>query len=913
MTAIDAIEGVLHVGPYVVVDLETTGLDPYRDAIIQVALRRSDGSVWSSWVNPGRRVPDAILRLTGIRPEDLATAPDFREILPTVREWLQSGRVVGHNIAFDLAFLARHGLFAAESLDTLEWSRLAFPLRAHHGLPDWFPEEGDRLHDARVDTEMTERLMRAIRDKMSHFSRELKRDMAYFLGNEWQWWDIPFDDQGHTQKSALYRPEPDLFQAESLAPVEITADPVEWLSPHGALADAVDGFQARPGQQRMARAVDDALSQGDILMVEAGTGTGKSLAYLSPAILTALRQGERVVVATHTVALQDQLWGKDLPQASRDLPIRTALVKGRGRYLCLFKAAEVVQDTPALGESRERRWALATLLSYIEATEIGDAEEFPLKNEAGRAIWTEVVADSQACAGPRCPFAGPCFMRRARHQAESSHLVVVNHALLAAHAANGNVLPPFSHLIVDEAHHLGEVLERSLGFELDAEAFRRRYRDVMHTRTGIWARLALPPEFLGVRHSIQERYQQLLDGLETLGRALAEATPPGEYDRRAVRVTPARWELLQEQGVESLWQAVNDRFRELVDETELLWQEVQSRQNVTENASWLRYRQWQQDMVELAVGMAAWGQVVDERVSWWEMRTGRDGETIATWRWAPVDIAPILRENLWDGLDSAVLTSATLTVHGRFDYLQTTLGIPAERLKTLNVGSPFDWERQARLLIPTDSPDPADNSYWERLADLVVEAARRREGRTLVLLTSYRAVEAVAWRIRERLEAYHIRTLAQGVDGPARRLVGDFRHDPRAVLLGTMTYWEGVDIPGSDLEVVIMGRLPFRAPGDPLEEAKQERIAQRGQSPFYRRSLPEAVLRFQQGFGRLIRTTQDHGVVVVFDPRIQPGRTRYANVFLASLKQVPRVAGSQADLLKTIEAFWEEHHAHSHK
>ncbi len=372
-------------------------------------------------------------------------------------------------------------------------------------------------------------------------------------------------------------------------------------------------------------------------------------------------------------------------------------------------------------------------------------------------------------------------------------------------------------------------------------------------------------------------------------------------------------ELLQEAGLWTRVEEVIQAFRSLVDASELLWQEAEARQNANENASWLRFRQWQQEMVEYAVGMTAWSQLSDDRVSWWELRTGREGEPWATWRWAPVDIAPLLKENLWSEVASAILTSATLTVNGKFDYIKSALGMPEDRLKTINVGSPFEWDKQARLLIPTDSPSPSDDAYHDRLAALVVEAAKLREGRTLVLLTSYRAVEALAWRIRGPLETYHIRTLAQGIDGPARRLVEDFRHDAQAVLLGTMTYWEGVDIPGQSLEVVVMGRLPFRAPGDPLEEAKQERIARLGLSPFYRRSLPEAVLRFQQGFGRLIRTTRDQGVVVVFDPRIQPGRTRYANTFLASLKEVPRILGSQGELLESIREFWGPNHAHSHQ
>lgn len=892
-----------------VLDLETTGLDPLRDAIIQIALRRSDGRTWASFVNPERAVDTAIRQLTGFMDVDFSQYPRFSDLVPEVREMLQGVRLVGHNIRFDLAFLHRYGIQADDPLDTLEWSRLAFPLRLHHSLSDWYADESDSLHDARRDTAMTENLLHRIRDQMVTFSPELKRDLARFLATEWSWWEVGIE--GGTTRSPLYTPAPDLFEAEPLRPEDMAGQATEWLAGEGKLAAAVDGFEVRPGQLKMANAVDRALEDGQILMVEAGTGTGKSLAYLAPAVLRGLRHGERIVVATHTVALQEQLWFKDLPQARRDLPVTAALVKGRGRYLCLYKASEAVETSALLAETRERRWTLATLLSYIEATEIGDAEEFPLKHDVGRALWREVMADSHSCAGSRCPYAGPCFMRKARHRAESSHIVVVNHALLAAHIANGNILPEYSHLIVDEAHHLAEVLEKSLGFELDVEDWTRRYRDVMHPRLGLFERLPVHPELLGAVQAIKSRYQRLDTAVKELGESLVAVTAPGEYDRRSVRLTEDVFDLLAGQGALDRWQRLNQTMADLVDETDLLWQEAEAR-GASETAAWLRFRQWQQELTDQAVGMSLWGQLSSDRVSWWEVRTGHQGEPVVTWRWAPVDIAQIVEARLWSMLESAVLTSATMSVRGRFDYLAEGLGIPRDRLAELRVESPFDWRAQARLLIPTDSPDPKEPGYLDALARMVVEAARARSGRTLVLLTSYRAVEGLAWRIRDELAQDQVRVMAQNIDGPARRLVSEFRQNPRAVLMGTLTYWEGVDIPGDDLEVVVMGRLPFRAPGDPLEEAKLERIRQHGQSPFYRRSLPEAVLRFQQGFGRLIRTKTDRGVVIVFDPRVQPGRTRYAGIFLGSLAEVPRVVGSRDRLLETIDEFWRTSDAHSH-
>ncbi len=893
-------------GPYVVLDLETTGLDPARDSIIQVALRHSDGREWASFVNPGRPVPDFIRQLTGFEAVDFTQYPTFETLAPDIIDFLGGARLVGHNVRFDVSFLRRFGIWADDPLDTLEWSRLAFPTRLHHGLGDWYEETPDR-HDARTDTRLTEDLLRRIHDRLAQFSTLLKRDLAHFLGPEWDWWDIPWEGGG--DRSPLYHPEPDTFEPMPLASMPIEDRAREWLEAGGVLSDELAEFEVRSGQLAMAEAVETAFQDGRVLMVEAGTGTGKSLAYLAPAIIRSLGRGERVVVATHTVALQEQLWSKDLPQARRDMPVQAALVKGRGRYLCLYKASEVVQDSAVLGESRERRWALATLLTYIECSEVGDAEEFPVRSDMGRGLWREVMADSHACAGAKCPFAGPCFMRRARHNAESSHVVVVNHALLAAHIANGNILPPFSHLVVDEAHHLAEVLERSLGFQLDIHDWRRRYKDAMTPRSGMFARLPSPPEMAGAVQAIQIRYQAVDEALTRMAEGLVGLTPAGEYDRRSVRITGAVLDDMAAAGLLEDANRLQVLFTELADQTELLWQDVESR-GAADAAAWLRFRQWQQELVDEAVGMTQWSVLSDERVSWWEVRTGFEGEALATWRWAPVDIAPLVEERLWSEIDSAALTSATLTVRGRFDYTARTLGVPESRRSMLRVASPFDYASQARLIVPTDSPNPSEPDYLSALADAVMTAAAFRQGHMLVLMTSYRAVEGLAWRIREALDAYHIRTLAQNIDGPARRLVAEFRQNPRAVLIGTLTYWEGVDIPGDDLEVVVMGRLPFRAPGDPLEEAKQERMRAQGQSPFYQRSLPEAVLRFQQGFGRLIRTKTDRGVVIVFDPRVHPGRTRYARLFLDSVADVPRILTPRSALIDSLQEFWGSDDAH---
>ncbi len=894
-------------------DVETTGLDAAHDAIIQVAVRRSDGREWSSFVNPLQDVSLSIRQLTGFTEVDFTTFPTIGALKDSIESLLSGARLVGHNVQFDVGFLVRAGitflgnpLDTFHPLDTLQWSRLAFPLRAHHSLADWVLNQHDEahLHDARVDVLATERLLHAIYSRLGEFSTDLKRDLARFLGEEWHWWEVDMSATDRNGPSPLYDPAPDRFEAEALCVGDLKESAVQWLGVGGGLASAHQGFEVRHAQQDMAQAVEQALDKQEILVVQAGTGTGKSLAYLTPIIRKCVADGVRAVVATHTVALQEQLWIKDVPQVTSYWPAARALVKGRGRYLCLYKASEMVQDSAVLGETYERRWALATLLSYIEASEMGDQEEFPLKSGVGGLLWREVMADSHSCAGSHCPYAGPCFMRRAHHQAESSHVVIVNHALLAAHVANGNVLPDFAHLVIDEAHHFHEVLENALGFELDHQEWERRYKETAHPSRGLFARLRSSVELAPLLSLLKNRYQDFTTLLGQFAVELVAITPPGEYDRRSVRLTSDRYEAMQETGLSEIWRQTVGAAQAVCDLSEQVWEEALGL-GIHEAPQWLRYRQWQKEAWDVASGLSRWGELSQERVSWWEVRTGRAGEPVATWRWAPVDIGDTVRERLWSAVDTAVLTSATLAVGGRFDFIADSLGIPASRRKGLELASPFDLEHQTRIILPSDSGDPNGRGYWDDLARLVQEVALHRGGRTLVLLTAYRAVDGIAWRIRTGLESRGIRTLAQNVDGPARQLVSEFRKNPHSVLVGTLTYWEGVDIPGDDLEIVVIGRLPFRSPGDPLEEAKLERIRQEGHSPFYRRSLPQAVLRFQQGFGRLIRTKTDRGVVIVFDPRVRPDRTHYGKVFLDSVGQVPRIVVPSRQVVQAVDQFWE--------
>jgi ATP-dependent DNA helicase DinG len=874
---------------FAILDVETTGLDPARDEIVQVALLLVDDTriaAWDSLVRPTRPVPPAILTLTGLDERALAEAAPRQEVAAVVARLLAGRPLVGHQIGFDLGFLAGWGIRAEAALDTLEWARVAFPRRAGHRLEDFqdlWPEAPAHFHDARTDVKACWYLLAAIRQRLLRLAPSDRALLAALLPREWHFLDVT--DGPTDAPSAIWRPEPESPPVSPPPPTgPVRWAPGEWLGPGGALAGRHPDWESRPGQVTLSEAVDEALAERRVLVAEAATGIGKSLAYLLPALSRAL-DGERVVIATNTVALQDQLWQKDLPEALAlfDRPIPVALMKGRARYLCLLKAEGELAGPQTELRSREEAVAFASLLVWLSETADGERDDWSSRlGPAAAAVWDRVAADREACAGARCRFAGPCFLRRSRRQAEASWLVVTNHAQLLSHAVQGprgEVLPAFTHLIVDEAHRLPGVADQVLGFEvtLGQEARRLKEWGGAHSRLSHVRHVTLVPGAQAVKDRL-EGLADALFGLETVTAAvLASYGAPGP-----VRATgPAR---------DAFWARAGEIFREVqhrarsVREAMREWT-AEARAALSEDEwnepLWLSVRRLGTQLDALAEGLDQFLVEDGDWVDWWEVGS-REVPTV-TLRRAPLNPAPWLKEKLWASVPGGrVLLSATLTVGGRWNYFEDLAGLESGA-SHLHLPSPFAVDRQALLAIATDLPDPRDPEHLPHVARAVEALAGRTGGRMLVLTTSRQAAKDLDASLRAGLERQGLRLLTQGRDGPPRRLARMLAEQSGIVLLGTASLWEGIDVPGAALTTVVVTRLPFPYLGDPLEQARSEDLAARGQSAFRARSLPEAVLKFRQGFGRLLRTHRDFGAVVVLDPRCRPDRGGYGRVFVGSL------------------------------
>ncbi|MGH7902559.1 MAG: helicase C-terminal domain-containing protein [Candidatus Dormibacteraceae bacterium] len=910
---------------YAALDLETTGLDPQRDRVIELgAVAFTSEAVLETLhrlVSPGRPVPPAVLALTGIEPAELSEAEGPDVALPRLADFLRGRQPVGHGAALDADFMRAAGHWDPhlEVLDTLHLARILLPGAPSHSLPVLAAALGlsqPRPHRALDDAEATRQLLMRLREEAAGLAAGLKESILAAVA-PYPWSLARFFAEALAAAPASVvgpnpgpgpDPEPGRERRHHKAPTDVPAALTGMLGPSGPLASSLPDYEYRESQVQMLLAVSQIMRRGGRLVVEAGTGTGKSLAYLIPALGRARAAGERVVVSTNTHTLQEQLMAKDLPALREWLPwdFEACLLKGRPNYISLRRWRRHLAER--CRDSEELEFKLKVLV-WLDRTSTGDRAELRLQG-AEEALWARIASDPLDCAGLHCtpPQAGApprstdCYVHLARERAEAADLVVVNHALLLADAVRGGgVLPHYDHLVIDEAHHLEEAATQGLREEVDGPGLsalldrllgeragpapvpRRSLLDDLAARPGLFAS---DPDLKGavpLAEAARERAAQLFRAAEDWLRAGL-----GERDD-SVRLVPAarageRWERMRAGGVDAV--------------TALAALDARLRRVVASGRDWLGGDEGDQALRDLETTrsrLAAAADVVraallDPKANsvYWLTLPSRTG--VLALRSAPLNVGGLLRERVFAPRSSVVFTSASLAVGGGFDYFRSRVGLEEQEVETLILPSPFDYLRQVLVCLPTDLPETQSQEFDAALVPVIAAVASRIGGGTLALFTSHRQLRDTYHALKQRRDLDGVLILAPGLDGPRRQVLRSFSQTPRSLLLGTASFWEGIDLPGDQLSCVILARLPFPVPTEPVFAARSELV----RDPFRSYALPQAALRLKQGFGRLIRRSTDRGAVVILDPRIS--NRDYGRAFLDVLPPASMFSGPAGEV-----------------
>jgi len=949
---------------YVALDLETTGLSPETDEIIEIgAVKFRDGreiEVFQSLVNPHRRIPYLVKSLCAISQDEVDAAPPFSAVAEGLIAFLEGCPLVGHNVSFDLGFLAQKGISLPNpAYDTCALAKLLLPqlsqrnlaaVALHLGIPH--PSAHRALNDAMAVKEIFTVLLSRLCELPPSILSELVR-----LTAKSDWWLGGFLEEVLQARAANFllseadfekvcfwhravKPAQPLTPGSERVPLDIE-ELAAFFDSDGPLARSFPLYEQRPEQVKMMRAVAEALNGSQHLIVEAGTGTGKSMAYLLPTAFYAYRNNLPVVISTNTINLQEQLVYKDIPDlvqaigsasmslesgvespespsppVTRDSRLSTldslqvAQVKGRTNYLCLRRWDSLRKSKASDGLALEISQLLARIQVWLPATETGDRSELNLDGRE-LASWPRVCAQGYDCLGRRCPYhqRGICFLHGARKAATGAHLIVTNHALLLSEMAAGTeILPEYSHLVIDEAHHLESVATDQLGSELRERDLFDHLDQIVHDMQG--QRFGFLPQMehfvrtaalaparkddleqlnqslnLGVAR-VRSRISEFFNGVSDLIQGYTESR--GEYDLHlrltsAIRSQPA-WSDI-EVNCENLLLSLENIARILGKIQPAIDDLAISETLKLETLSLLNANEELRHQISSLVFHP-----MDNTIHWLTM--DRRSNMICLHS-APLHVGSLLQNSLYSQKDSLILTGATLSTEGNFKYLKERLSI--EGAEELLLGSPFDYGRAALIYLVTDIPEPGREGYQAALARTLVSLCRATGGRCLVLFTSHAALRAIHAVIQAPLEEEDILVLGQGVDGSPRQLLSAFRSNPRTVLLGAASFWEGVDVVGETLSVLVIVRLPFNVPTDPIFAARSETFA----DPFNEYALPQTAFRFKQGFGRLIRSKTDRGVMVVLDSRLST--RNYGPVFVNSLPPCRVERGPSRNLPKAVQ------------
>ncbi|WP_062104828.1 ATP-dependent DNA helicase DinG [Bacillus niameyensis] len=922
---------------YVVVDLETTGnTQGQGDRIIQISAVVIENlkiiDQYTSFINPEVPIPPFIEELTGINDDMVKNAPLFAEIAHDIHNFLSNSVFVAHNVSFDLKFLQKEFQESgfdhvfSETVDTVELAKILMPEAPSYKLSELSGQldfEHDHPHQADSDALATAELLLMLIDKTKQLpivTLEKLVELAFFLKS----------DIGTLFQTVLAEQQKKLGNLPSHLEVfrgiaikrKVIKEKDKYVIDYDfpktpeQKSQLLKGFKKRESQFDMMDTIYHSLIEKKHAVIEAGTGTGKSIAYLLPAAYFALGHHNPVVISTYTNQMQEQILNNELNKLSKliSFPIQATILKGRNHYINLFKFEQTLKEQENHYDTVLTKMQLLVWLVY---TDTGDLDELNFSG-GGLLFKQRIKHDGWFINKEKDPWLSRDFYLFARKLAACSDLIITNHSMLLADTEkNMEILPEYHYIIVDEAHHLERAARKSFGKKLEYTLMKYWLGRVGSLEKGL---LFSKLEFLINKKKLvpailSEKIEQAIINLDDeiddlytqLSRQLLISTKDKleKMKRETMRITEAvtaksNWlsiivcaervydfHQLIKRGIEERLSLLKQKASELSTEEQAFLEEANSFildwTSIGTNVKDLLIRPSETDIIWLEG----------------DIRILPNGLTI---KQEPRHIGSLLFEHLYNK-KTVIMTSATLTVNHSFRYFLNEMGIPENNVVQKIYKSPFEYKKMAKLMIPTDIPDirgKVTDDYIEAIAGHIIAISEATNGRLLTLFTSYDMLTKTYHLIKESGSLEDFVILAQGITvGSRTRLTKSFQQFNKAILFGTSSFWEGVDIPGKDLSCLIIVRLPFSPPKEPVTEAKYEEVKRQGLNPFTESALPEAVLRFKQGFGRLIRGESDRGVVIVFDRRLDT--TSYGNVFLESLPNISVKRGSLNEIINDIE------------
>ncbi len=980
LKTLQAILPVLGLETFVALDIETTGLEFAREEIIEFgAVRFVQGEPverMSQLIRPRKLIPENIQRITGITNEEVANAPQFETVVDEILQFIGNAPIVAHNIQFDLPFLEYHirkakgdALFweprevsyqylSNQKLDTVLLARMYYyflPGFSLNQVASFFNIHNPRAHRALSDAEVAGQLFLHLVYKAAQTPfKDVQRILKILEGT-----DNPiqlfFEKLAIGLASGDVQVEGGLDQAtvalesyyniigEDVSPgtPSLSLSPIDeeavqaFFEEHGELHQHFGKYEVRPQQIEMARAVARAFNEGKFLVVEAGTGTGKSLAYLVPAIHWATRNygpAGRVVISTNTKNLQEQLFFKDLPVLKNilNIPFKAVLLKGKANYLCLDKWYSILNDLN-IRLTPEERSRMLPLYFWVQQTRTGDiAENTAFRVDRNGSLWSKFIAENNYCPGRTCKYYQDCYLWKARNQAAQAHLVLVNHSLLFADLAAGNaILSDYQNVIFDEAHNIEKTATEYLGVGVNIWEFREVFRRLYvreKREMGVLVQLTQRIRYA----ELEDKHRKELDELTQLVKDAVLATWPMTQNLFRTLVAVVRQHIQQTRGetnegdnVRKLrylrgdaflteiaplleeWKGAFSDFLKALNALIEYFKEIPegqlaSQQQIVQelNAQFTQATSLKESLEFLM--SAEW----DNYVYWLEMPYRAESDDIRLYA-APLDVASVLSQRLYSNLRSGVFTSATLAVNKSLDYFKKRVGlqfVEPERLELLLLDSPFNYDEQVLLMVPNYFPEPRHPSFKSLLKDFLRKLVAAHPRGTLALFTSYALLNELYYDLKLDFQSHNVTLLGQRIDGSRHVLINRFKEEKNSILFGTDSFWEGIDVPGDALEILLITKLPFDVPSEPIIQAKIERIQKEGGNPFMEYTVPEAIIRFRQGFGRLIRSKDDFGAIIILDTRVV--RKLYGRMFLQSLPVAARVFPEEADFWNTINRWF---------